>query len=67
MSKAEEFDLVVIGAGTGRILGAHLLGPGAEEQMNLFAMATVAGLTASQMKAVVFAYLSYASVLAAMV
>ncbi len=58
---------VLIEKGTGRIVGAHVLGPGAEEQINLFAMAMGAGLTANQMKAVVFAYPSYASDLASMV
>lgn len=58
---------VLVEKGTGRIVGAHVLGPGAEEQINLFAMAMGAGLTANQMKAVVFAYPSYASDLASMV
>lgn len=57
----------LIEKGTGRIIGAHVLGPGAEEQINLFAMAMGAGLTANQVKAVVFAYPSYASDLASMV
>jgi glutathione reductase (NADPH) len=52
---------------TGRILGAHLMGPGAEEQINLFAMAMGAGLTANQIKAVIFAYPSYASDIGSMV
>ncbi len=47
--------------GTGRILGAHLIGPGAEEQINLFAMAMGAGLTTNHLKGVIFAYPSYAS------
>ncbi len=53
--------------GTGRILGAHLIGPGAEEQINLFTMAMGAGLTANQLKGVIFAYPSYASDLGSMV
>ena len=53
--------------GTGNILGAHLIGPGAEEQINLFAMAIGAGLTANQLKGVIFAYPSYASDLGSMV
>jgi len=52
---------------TGRILGAHLIGPGAEEQINLFAMAMGAGLSANQVKAIIFAYPSYASDLGSMV
>ncbi len=53
--------------GTGKILGAHLIGPGAEEQINLFAMAMGAGLNAIQLKGVIFAYPSYASDLGSMV
>lgn len=52
---------------TGLILGAHLIGPGAEEQINLFAMAMGAGLTANQIKAMIFAYPSYASDIGSMV
>lgn len=58
---------VLVEKGTGRIIGAHLMGPGAEEQINLFAMAMGAGLTANQLKAVIFAYPSYASDLSSMV
>ena len=53
--------------GTGRSLGAHLIGPGAEEQINLFTMAMGTGLTANQLKGVIFAYPSYASDLSSMV
>ena len=58
---------VLVEKNTGRIVGAHLLGPGAEEQINLFAMAMGAGLSANQLKAVIFAYPSYASDLGSMV
>ncbi len=58
---------VLVERGTGRIVGAHVLGPGAEEQINLFAMAMGAGMTANELKGVVFAYPSYASDLASMV
>ncbi len=58
---------VLLEKGTGSIVGAHLIGPGAEEQINLFAMAMGAGLTADQLKAVIFAYPSYASDLGSMV
>ena len=53
--------------GTGKILGAHLIGPGSEEQINLFAMAMGAGQTANQIKAMIFAYPSYASDIGSMV
>ncbi|MGI3211894.1 FAD-dependent oxidoreductase [Roseovarius tibetensis] len=58
---------VLVEQRTGKILGAHLIGPGAEEQINLFAMAMEAGLTANQIKAMIFAYPSYASDLGSMV
>src|SRR3546814_16136743 len=52
---------VLIEKRTGTILGAHLLGPGAEEQVNLFAMAMAAGLTANRIKGLIFAYPCFAS------
>ena len=58
---------VLVEQGSGHILGAHLIGPGAEEQINLFAMAMGAGLTANQIKAMIFAYPSYASDIGSMV
>lgn len=58
---------VLVERGSGNILGAHLIGPGAEEQINLFAMAMGAGRTANQIKAVIFAYPSYASDIGSMV
>lgn len=58
---------VVVEQGTGLILGAHLIGPGAEEQINLFAMAMGAGLTANKIKGMIFAYPSYASDISSMV
>ncbi len=53
--------------GTGKIIGAHLMGPGTEEQLNLFTLAMKAGLTNNQIKATIFAYPSYASDLGYMV
>lgn len=58
---------VLVEKGSGRILGAHLIGPGAEEQINLFAMAMKAGLTANQIKGLIFAYPSFASDIGSMV
>jgi glutathione reductase (NADPH) len=52
---------------TGKILGAHLIGAGAEEHINIFTMAMGAGLTANQVKAIIFAYPSFASDLGYMV
>src|SRR6266852_2148758 len=42
--------------GTGRILGAHLLGPHAEEVINLFALVIRLGLRASDLKQMVYTY-----------
>ena len=36
---------VLVEEGSGRILGAHLLGPNAEELINLFSMAIAGGCT----------------------
>jgi glutathione reductase (NADPH) len=47
--------------GTGRILGAHLLGPHAEEIINIFGVAIRAGLTARDLKDMVFTYPTSAS------
>ncbi|WP_339747157.1 NAD(P)/FAD-dependent oxidoreductase [uncultured Maricaulis sp.] len=58
---------ILVEKGSGKILGAHLIGPGAEEQINLFAMAIKAGLTANQIKGLIFAYPSYASDIGSMV
>ena len=58
---------VLVENGSGQIIGAHLIGPGAEEQINLFGMAMKAGLTANQIKGLIFAYPSYASDIGSMV
>ncbi len=46
---------------TGRILGAHLVGPHADEVINLFGLAIRHGLTADDLKATMFAYPTGAS------
>jgi glutathione reductase (NADPH) len=43
-----------------RILGAHLLGPHAEEVINLFAVAIRAGLRATDLKEMLFVYPTHA-------
>jgi len=58
---------ILIEQGSGKILGAHLIGPGAEEQINILAVAMDTGITANQLKGVIFAYPSYASDLGSMV
>src|SRR3546814_16109391 len=57
---------VLIEKGTGTILGAHLIAPGAEEQVTLYAMAMAAGLTANRIKELIFAYPSFESDLVSM-
>ena len=52
--------------GTGRILGAHLLGPHAEEVINLFGLAIRMGLSANDLKDMVYAYPTGASDLGSM-
>lgn len=47
--------------GTDRILGAHLLGIHAEEIVNIFALAVRAGLSARDLKDMVYAYPTGAS------
>ncbi len=42
--------------GSGEILGAHLVGPNADEVINLFGLAIRHGLTATDLKRTVFAY-----------
>lgn len=58
---------VLVERGSKRIVGAHVMGPGAEEQINLLTMAMGAGMTANDVKGVVFAYPSFASDLGSMV
>src|SRR3546814_14573557 len=57
---------VLIERQSGRILGAHLLGPQADELINVFALAMRADLTADDLREVVFAYPTSASNLGSM-
>ncbi len=52
---------VLVEEGTGRILGAHLLGSGADELINLFALAIRSGLPAKDLKETLFAYPTHGS------
>jgi glutathione reductase (NADPH) len=52
---------VLVEEGTGRILGAHLLGPEAGETINLFALAIRKGLTATDLRGMLLAYPTHAS------
>jgi glutathione reductase (NADPH) len=47
--------------GTGRILGAHLVGPDADDVINIFGLAIRQGLTADDLKSTIFAYPTGAS------
>jgi glutathione reductase (NADPH) len=58
---------VLVDRSSGRVLGAHLLGHGAEELINQFALAMRAGLTATELKEMIFAYPSLGSDLQSMV
>lgn len=51
----------IVEESSGRILGAHLLGPDAAELINIFGLAIRRGLTASELTDVVFAYPTAAS------
>ncbi len=59
----EEFSAskVLVQTDTGRILGAHLLGPSADELINIFALAIRRGLTADDLKDTIFAFPTHAS------
>ncbi len=46
---------------TDLLLGAHLLGPGSEETINLFALAMKHGLTATDVKSTLFAFPTFGS------
>lgn len=51
----------IVEEGTGHILGAHLVGPHADEVINLFGLAIRHGLTARDLKSTMFAYPTGAS------
>ena len=52
---------VLVEEETGRVLGAHLLGPHADEVINLFAVAIRLGLRADALKETLYAYPTYGS------
>jgi glutathione reductase (NADPH) len=52
---------VLVENGTGRILGAHLLGAQAEEHINLFALAIRHGLKAAEVAQTLYAYPTHGS------
>ena len=52
---------VLIEEQSDHILGAHILGPGAEELINVFAMSMQLDLTAAQLRNTIFTYPTFAS------
>ena len=58
---------ILIEENSGRVLGAHLLGPHADETINLFAIAIRSGVTAEWLKQMMWAYPTHASDIAHMV
>ena len=52
---------ILIDKSTDQIIGAHVLGPHAEEVINLFAVAIHAGMSASRLRKMVFSYPTSAS------
>ncbi|MDA0240106.1 MAG: NAD(P)/FAD-dependent oxidoreductase [Proteobacteria bacterium] len=52
---------VLVEEGTGKILGAHLLGHGAPETIHLFAFAITYGVTAEQLSNTIYAYPTFMS------
>jgi len=57
----------IIDKSSDKIVGAHLIGPYAEETINLFAMAIKAGLKATDIKSMIFSYPTLASDISYMV
>ena len=51
----------LVEAGTDRVLGAHLLGPHADEVINLFALAVRHGLRARDLRHMIYAYPTHSS------
>ena len=54
---------VLVDEGSDRILGAHIVGPYAEEQTNNFALAIQRGITSEELKEIIFAYPTGSSVI----
>ena len=52
---------VIIEEESGRILGAHLIGPDADKVINLFALAIRQGLTSDDLRSTIFTYPTAAS------
>ena len=55
------FSKIIVERGTGRIVGAHIVGHAAEEIIHLFAFAIAHDVTADALKASIYAYPTFAS------
>jgi glutathione reductase (NADPH) len=55
------FSKIIVEKGSGRILGAHLVGHGAEEVIHLFAFAMKHGVNAEALAATIYGYPTFAS------
>jgi len=54
---------VILESGSGSIVGAHIFGAGAAEDIHIFALAIRFGITAEQLRNMVYAYPTFASAL----
>ena len=54
---------VLIDSHSGRVLGAHLFGRGAEEDIHIFALAIRFGISADELRSMVYGYPTFASAL----
>ena len=54
---------IIIENGTNKILGAHILGPAASEEIHILALAVTFGITADKLKNMVYAYPTFSSAL----
>jgi len=52
---------VLVEEGSGRVLGAHVLGPEADEFINVFALAIQSGITTETLEQTIFAYPTHGS------
>lgn len=60
-AETASFAKVLVEDDSGRILGAHMVGHGAEEVIHLFALAMKHGITASDMSSFVYAYPTFSA------
>jgi glutathione reductase (NADPH) len=52
---------MIVEKGTDKIIGAHLLAAAAQDEIHIFAMAMKFGITATQLKQMVYAYPTFSS------